>query len=166
MDTRKHFETVGQIFFKTAGNAWKYLKVPRAQTNFMKDIPSFTKIDTCAGPAERFFLKWGCSTSKEKLERSERSERSVNWRGVQGPAVGSSEVLYICIQSDGTIRLSWDPFVTLSGHIPKIDGSHRRMQVEVIPNIQILQIGYIVELKRKYWWIYFVLLFSPQCIKS
>ena len=42
------------------------------------------------------------------------------------------------------------PFATLSGHIPKIDGSHSRMQVEVIPNIQILQIGYIVELKRKY----------------
>ena len=55
--------------------------------------------------AERF-LKWGCSTSEEKLERSERSERSVNRRGVQGPAVGSSEVLYICIHSDGTIRLS------------------------------------------------------------
>ena len=89
------------------------------------------------GPAERF-LKWGRSTSKEKLERSERSERSVNRCGVQGPAVGSSEVVYICMQSDGTIRLSWDPLVTLSDHIPKIDRGHSRMQVEVIPNIQIL----------------------------
>ena len=37
----------GQIFFKTTGNAWKYLQVPRAQTNFMKDIPSFMKIGHC-----------------------------------------------------------------------------------------------------------------------
>ena len=48
-----------------------------------------------AGPAEHF-LKWGCSTSKEKLERSERSESGALINvGVQGPAVGSSEVLYI-----------------------------------------------------------------------
>ena len=32
--------------------------------------------------------------------------------------------------------LFWDPFVTLSGHIPKIDASHCWKQVEVIPNIQ------------------------------
>ena len=129
------------------------------------------KLGKDAGPTERF-LKWGRrSTSKEKLERSEQSERSVNRRGVQGSAVGpllgsrggapgSSEVLYICIHQMG---LFWDPFVTLSGHIglPKIDGSHSQTQVEVIPNIQILQIEYIVELKRKYWGTYFVLFFSP-----
>ena len=55
-----------------------------------------------SGPAERF-LKWGRSTNEEKLERSERSERSVNGVGSKGGAPGSSEVLYICIQSDGTI---------------------------------------------------------------
>ena len=69
-----------------------------------------------AGPAERF-LKWGC------LKKLERSERSANRRGVQGPAIGplvgsrgntpgggpgggapgSSEVLDIWIQSDKPI---------------------------------------------------------------
>ena len=39
------------------------------------------------GPAEPF-LKWGAEQDKEELELSERSERSVNRRGVQGPAVG------------------------------------------------------------------------------
>ena len=34
------------------------------------------------------FVEVGAQTGKEKLERSERSERSVNWRGVRGPAVG------------------------------------------------------------------------------
>ena len=44
----KTFETVRQIFFKTTGNAWKYIGTKaRAQTNFMKDIPSFTKIGHC-----------------------------------------------------------------------------------------------------------------------